>query len=252
LVSFGADRRRSTARFPIQLGLPRVLCAAVAMAGFTIVSPVLAQTREPTTEVELDIPSQPLADALLAYGTATGLQVFYDGALAVGHRSTTVKGRFTSMTGLQTLLRGTGYVPQTTADSDTITIVMAPQTTTPSASPSAAQMRRYEPYFAVLQARVSEVLCGGGESGPDGEQLIFSFWLGSSGVISHARVLGPGGGSARRDAITAAVLGLQIGEPPPPGLPQPVTMVIFPPSAGEPAGCPSTSSRRADSRGQRP
>jgi hypothetical protein len=250
-VSFGVDRRRSTAGFPIQLGLPRVLCAAVAMAGVTVVYPVSAQTREPTTEVELDIPSQPLADALLAYGTTTGLQVFYDGALAVGHRSATVKGRFTPMTGLQTLLRGTGYVPEATADSDTITIVTAPQKTTPSASPSAAQLRRYEPYFSLLQARVSEVLCGRDEPGSDGEQLIFSFWLGSSGVISHAQVLGSGGGSARRDAISAAVLGLQIGEPPP-GLPQPVTMVIFPPSAGEPAGCPSTQSHRADSRGQRP
>jgi hypothetical protein len=251
LVSFGADQRRSTARFPIHLGLLRVLRAAVAMASFTFVHLVYAQTPAPTAEVELDIPSQPLADALLAYGATTGLQVFYDGALAVGRRSATVKGRFTPMAGLQTLLRGTDYVPQATTDSDTITIVMAPQKTTPSASPSAAQLRRYEPYFSLLQARVSEALCGRDDPGPDGEQLIFSFWLGSSGVISHARVLGPGGGSARRDAITAAVLGLQIGEPPP-GLPQPVTMVIFPPSAGEPAGCPSTQSHRADSRGQRP
>jgi hypothetical protein len=156
------------------------------------------------------------------------------------------------MTGLQTLLRGTGYVPQATADSDTITIVTAPQKTTASASPSATQLRRYEPYFSLLQARVSEVLCGRDEPGSDGEQLIFSFWLGSSGVISHAQVLGSGGGSARRDAITATVLGLQIGVPPPPGLPQPVTMVIFPLSAEEPADCPSTSSRRADGRSQRP
>jgi hypothetical protein len=223
------------------------------MAGFTVVHLVSAhaQTREPASEVELDIPSQPLADALLAYGTTTGLQVFYDGALAVGHRSATVKGRFTPMTGLQMLLRGTGYVPQTTADPDTITIVMAPQKTMPSASPSAVQLRRYEPYFSLLQARVSEVLCGKDEPGPAGEQLIFSFWLGSSGVISRAQVLGPGGGAARRDAITAAVLGLQIGEPPP-GLPQPVTMVIFPPSAGEPTGCPSAARHRANGWDQRP
>ena len=52
-----------------------------------------------------------------AYGAATGLQVFYDGALAVGHRLTTLKGLFTPMTGLQTLLRGTGYVPQATSGS---------------------------------------------------------------------------------------------------------------------------------------
>lgn len=129
----------------MQPGLPWFFFAAVITAGFTMVSPVLAQMRAPTAAVDLDIPSQPLADALLAYGTATGLQVFYDGALEVGHRSTTVKGRFTSMTGLQTLLQGTGYVPQATVDSDTITIVMTPQASTLSALPSAAQLRRYEP-----------------------------------------------------------------------------------------------------------
>jgi hypothetical protein len=235
----------------MQLGLPRLFLATAIAAGFTMVAPVLAQTRAPTTVVDLDIPSQSLADALLAYGTATGLQVFYDRALAVGHRSTTVKGRFTSMTGLQTLLQGTGYVSQATADSDTITIVMTPQATTPSASLSAAQLRRYEPYFALLQARVSEVLCGGDKAGPDGEQLIFSLWLGASGVISHARVLGPDSAVARRNAVAAAVVGLQVAEPPP-GLPQPVTMVIFPPSAGEPMGCPSSVRRRADGGNQRP
>jgi hypothetical protein len=237
----------------VQLGLPRAFFAAAITAGFTMVSPVSApaQTRAPTAAVDLDIPSQPLADALLAYGTATGLQVFYDGALAVGHRSTTVKGRFTSMAGLQTLLQGTGYVPQATVDSDTITIVMTPQATPRSASPSAAQLRRYEPYFALLQARISEVLCGGDEAGRDGEQLIFSLWLGASGVISQARVLGPDGAAARHNAVAAAVLGLKVAEPPP-GLPQPVTMVIFPPSAGEATGCPSAVRRRADGGNQRP
>ena len=38
-------------------------------------------------EVWLDIPSQPLAAALRDYGKATGVEVFYDGALAAGHRS---------------------------------------------------------------------------------------------------------------------------------------------------------------------
>ena len=111
----------------------------------TLVLLTLADIFAAPRQLPSDIPSQPLADALLAYGTATGLQVFYDGALEVGHRSTTVKGRFTSMTGLQTLLQGTGYVPQATVDSDTITIVMTPQASTLSALPSAAQLRRYEP-----------------------------------------------------------------------------------------------------------
>jgi hypothetical protein len=64
------------------------------MAGFIIAPLVMAhaQTRGLAYEIQLDIPSQPLADALIAYGAATGLQVFYDGELAVGHSSATVKG----------------------------------------------------------------------------------------------------------------------------------------------------------------
>ena len=101
--------------------------------------PLLGQVQPPPASGlrTFDIPAQPLADALIAFGAATGLQVFYDGALAVGRRSAPAKGLFTPMQGLQTLLRGTGYAPHATDDADTITIVMAPsQPAWPTALPA--------------------------------------------------------------------------------------------------------------------
>jgi hypothetical protein len=63
-----------------------------------------AQPAKSTPEFQLDIPSQPLAGALRAYGEVTGLEVFYDGSLAVGRNSRPVKGTFTSMRGLEVVV----------------------------------------------------------------------------------------------------------------------------------------------------
>lgn len=199
-----------------------------------------AQAASSGGELQFDIPSQPLAAALRAYGNVTGLEVFYDGSLSIGRRSAAVKGPFTPMSGLKALLRGTGYVARITEIANTVTIVNVP-----SAARLRATFERYQPYFAVVQARLSETLCDIGESVSDGEEVTVRFWLEPSGVIAGAELPGAAGSDARRRAITARLQGLQIGKAPPVGLPQPLTMVIYPPSAGEASGCPPTNSRRA-------
>jgi hypothetical protein len=57
-----------------------------------------------------DIPAQPLASALTAYGTTTRIALFVGTNLVVGRRSVTLKGLFTAEAGLQSLLAGTGLV----------------------------------------------------------------------------------------------------------------------------------------------
>jgi hypothetical protein len=189
-----------------------------------------------------DIPSQPLADALVAYGSATGVEVFYDGALAIGRRSTAVTGVHPPMVALQILLRGTGYVPKTTDYARTVTITRASIETTASQT---AALDRYEPYFAILQARVSEALCRSDEAKPGDEQIILSFWFDPSGMVSRVQVLGGELSRDRRLAIAAGVRGLHVGGAIPADLPQPVTMAIYPLLEGEAAGCRPNSRRRA-------
>jgi hypothetical protein len=67
-------------------------------------SNAFAQPAKSAPEFQLDIPSQPLACALRAYGEVTGLEVFYDGSLAVGRNSVPLKGTFTSMRGLEVVV----------------------------------------------------------------------------------------------------------------------------------------------------
>ncbi|PPQ31737.1 hypothetical protein CCR94_08090 [Rhodoblastus sphagnicola] len=196
-----------------------------------------AQAKEAVASFELDIPAQPLADALVSYGASTGLQVFYDGALAIGRRSMAVKGAYQPMPGLRALLRGTGYLPVATANSDTITILRAPP-----AAEAHAHLRNFDRYFALLQSRLSEALCDADLATPQRDQAIVSLWLDRLGAVARVQLVNAAGD----EHLATAIQGLQIGAPPA-DLPQPVTMVIFAPSPGEPAGCSAPDRRRASS-----
>jgi hypothetical protein len=191
--------------------------------------------------VGFDIPAQPLADALVAYGAATGVEVYYDGTLALGRRSAAVKGVFTPAAALKVLLQGSGYVPRT-AGTDTFTLAAELPATSPPVQASNTLIRRYEPYFAALQTRVVDALCGIDTARRD--EIIFSFWVDASGVISRSEILGASDDAVRNAFISKELRGLSIGAPPPSSLPQPVTMVIYPPSAGEASGCAAAAGSR--------
>lgn len=217
-------------RFPLVLG-----AAALAVVGAR--QPAYAQPPVSETQILFDIPAQALGPALEAYGATTGLAVFYDAGLAVGRRSTIVKGRFSPFLGLEVLLRGTGYASRMTGP-DAVSIAPAESGTTSPTAAAEAMRRRYEPYFAVLQARVGQALCGSDRAKPESDAIIFRFWLAASGVIARAEIVGSDSASAGDRAVAAGIQGIKVGEPPP-GLPQPVTMAVFPPSAGEAPGCPA-------------
>ncbi|KZD23817.1 STN domain-containing protein [Tardiphaga robiniae] len=188
----------------------------------------------PRAPIWFDIPSQQLADALVAFSAKTGLEIFYDGALSVGRRSTAVAGEFSPIDGLRILLRGTSYVAQATEDAGGVTISVVQN------RPSEA-MRRYESYFALLQANLSAALCELEDRTAGEGRIVVNLWLESSGVISRTDILGLIEYPDRRNAISAALDGLQIKQTTPAGLPQPVTMAIFPAAAGETTGCADTS-----------
>ncbi len=225
------ERQFTATRTLISSFLKSALTAAVLSV---LPELALAQPIPNGAAIHFDIPSQPLADALVAFGATTGLEVFYDGALAVGRHSAPVSGTLTPAEGLRELLAGTGYVAVATADPSTLTIIPATTGARPAAAGS-AQLSQYEPYFATLQSLVGDALCGSDET--NSRQVIVSLWLASSGVVSRAELIGEGANSAGRDAVTRGLQGLKIGTSLPPGLPQPIVMVIFPPAVGETAGC---------------
>lgn len=99
--------------------------SGLASAAILVLSaPVLAQERQDQTPrleaqasrtVAFDIPAQPLAQALTAFGRQSGLQVAFDPGAAAGKTSVALNGLMATEQALRTLLGGSGLSYQFTS-----------------------------------------------------------------------------------------------------------------------------------------
>jgi hypothetical protein len=220
------------------------LLIACLGASATMEAPASAADQQDNTtrqveQIGFDIPSQSLVSALDAYSTISGREVFYDGALVRGQRSTAVRGVLAPESALRVLLQGTDLVPHATGPhSFTVTPVrhaaVSVATTTAAPHPGA----RYEPYFATLQTDLRRVFCRSRETWPGNYQLVLRFWIAPSGAVFRSEVQGSTGNPDRDRAFAAALQGLTLNEPLPPDMPQPVTMVILPHAPRQTSECP--------------
>lgn len=208
----------------------------------TVTDELHAQAVPAGDKITFDIPAQSLARALIAYGAATGIEVFYNASLTRGLQSDQVVGVMTAEVALRKLLRGTAYIAKSTGPG-TLTITKAPQETTPT-SAKAAGRRQFEPYFAALQRGVSDAFCR--QAGPalPHREIFYRFWISPSGVVERAEVLADNGDLADDQNGAMPLHGLALVAPPL-GVPQPINMVIFPPSPGAPACGDHHKARRA-------
>jgi hypothetical protein len=191
----------------------------------------LAQTK-PT--IQFAISSQPLANALEAYGNVTGVELFYDGELAGGRRSSAVEGMFSPDEALKELLLGTGLIARMTAP-NSVTIGRIARSRVASTSDQS--------YFAIVQTRIAQTLCADAETRPGEIDLLLQIWIAASGAVERVHVLEPANENRREGVFTKALRGLTIGRSPPVGMRQPITMAILARAKGEPTGCvgPSTT-----------
>jgi hypothetical protein len=227
----------------------QVLFSALCLMFFSSVGGVTPGLADPdgpegqTAAQTFDIPAQPLASALDAYSVITGKEVFYDGAAERGRRSTTIKGYFTPVAALNTLLLGTSLLALPSG-SNGYTLVISPEPGSLGAAAHLAADRRYARYFAVIQTGIREVLCRRAEIIPGRGRLVFSLWIASSGVVRGVALRGTMG-DPKRDALFSAVLqSTTLDEPPPSMMPQPVTMVLYPEKQTELRVCPAAAARR--------
>jgi len=88
------------------LGVLSALSIGAPLA-FIDVSPAIAQTAEPTT-FSVDIPAQPLADALAAFSRQTGLHILYVFGVVRNKKSSAVPAGLSAAEALARLLQGTG------------------------------------------------------------------------------------------------------------------------------------------------
>jgi hypothetical protein len=197
------------------------------MVGFGLMLPedAASQTRSP---IQFAIAAQPLAAALDSYSITTGLELYYDGDLAVGRRSSAVEGRRAPEAALQELLTGSGLVARPTGP-NSFTIKPAPASHLVTA--------RHQPYFAAIQGRVSRILCARAETRPGDTDLLLQLWVAPTGTIQRAQLLDAPNAGMRERAFAAALRGVSIGVAPPAELPQPVVMAVLARSKGGRTGC---------------
>jgi hypothetical protein len=175
--------------------------------------------------VQFDIPAQALTAALESYSVATGRQVVYNGNLAGGRSSMTIHGWLTPDQALEGLLQGTGLAPRYLA-ADAFMLEPSPlgEGSLINTAPPAAVAQ----YFGQLQMGLKRAFCADRRLQPGSYRVAVSFWIGPSGSVSRADLLGTTGDAARDDAIGRAIYGLAVGSPPPAGFAQPVVLVVEP------------------------
>jgi hypothetical protein len=127
---------------------------------------------------------------------------------------------------------------------------LAPETVALKRSEQAAQPKAVAadpPYFAVIQRAILRALCRVGKTAPGGYRLALRLQIGPAGLVSRWKLLDSTGDTDRDRALGAVLSALDIGEPPPPDLPQPVAVLVLPQASQDPIDCPAAApaARRA-------
>lgn len=101
-------------------GVTAILMACAAMVTVSEYGVAMAQSVT-RGQSRMNVPSQPLASALVAFSRQTGIQVFVTSTDASGKRSNTISGSLAPQVALTQLLAGTGLI-STFTNANTVTI----------------------------------------------------------------------------------------------------------------------------------
>lgn len=192
-----------------------------------------------------DIPAQPLSKALYAFSAATGIEVLVDARQADGRRSVDVKGLMAARDALMILLTGSNLNAQELGPS-----TIALKTTAMASSPRSSDVPDDGDlaYFADIQRAVHQALCSDTRTAPGRYRLALKLWIGQSGTVLRSRRLDTTGDDDLDGVLDAATRTISIGRPPPPDLPQPVTLVISPRQGATSCASNAANLRRAPGR----
>lgn len=191
-------------------------------------------------ELDFDIPAQPLATALEQYGNVTGRSALYKSSLMVGRHSTAVRGRVSLDNALTTLLEGTG-VAASHMTPGSFLLLPAPAGAKAAAVAQPAVAR----YYGRIQGSLQRAFCSAGEARPGSYRIGMRLWIDQAGNVTQFERLGSAGSSDIDAGIDRTLRYLQIGAPPPPGLGQPVSIVIRPQAPGVTMSCAESVLQRA-------
>lgn len=220
-----------------------VLCLTLPLASPAQSAPFIQATssaaeRAGNTQADetiaFDIPPQSLLTALRSYSEVTGQAVLVDNTLTAGRNSAGVHGSFDKIEALQQLLAGTGLIASYSSD-QAFTLKQA------KPDESAGKTMREQPeslafggieaviehYAGRIQAPIEQALCQLRDGRPGTYRLALQIWIASSGDVERTKLLSTTDNRRRDDDIRRTLDSLSL-EPPPPGMPQPITLLLLP------------------------
>jgi hypothetical protein len=197
--------------------------------------------------IAFDIPPQSLLSALRAYSEVTGQAVLVDDTLAAGRTSSGVRGNYGKTEALRALLAGTGLVASYSSDQAFTLKLAEPGDAVGRAAHERVQgvgvggnETVIEHYAAKIQQPIEAALCQSDETRPGAYRLALQMWIDDAGRVERTRLL-TAMDDARREAQVRRVLNGLALEPPPAGMPQPVTLLLLPKRHADPSVCAAAS-----------
>lgn len=210
--------------------------ALLVMATVATANPAAAGHSAVDGQYQFAIPTQPLADALRRYSDLTGIELYYESKLVEGRQSAPLKGTLSPFKALEALLEGTGLDIRV-LEPGTATLLPPKVSQKRELSAIKAQTEEFTPYLALVQGSIRALFCSFEGTEQNVEEILLRIWLSPSGGVERATIRLPASTGAHQEAYSEAVRRLVIPEPPPQGMPQPVTLLVLPRISREAAEC---------------
>lgn len=227
-------------------GFPRrlmVVAAIVAALGAMVSAMAASDDPQYLAPLRFNIPSQPLASALQAYSTATGVQLLYESGVANGRYSIGVEGNMTRDAALRILLSETDLtIHYTRVNSVTLAPVSAQSDNPPAAvfartdlSLETLRVRRpvegsdpsqLRAYTGVIQSDIQQALRKDNRTRSGSYSAGVKLWIDGPRTVRKAELFRSSGDQERDDTISRLLDGLLISQAPPANTPQPVMVMI--------------------------
>jgi hypothetical protein len=202
-----------------------------------------------TRPMHYELPAQSLADALDAFGRMTRILIIAHTPMLADRTSGPVNGVYPAQDALQLLLAGTGLQASFSGE-DEVVIELTPPVMQRSLSDTPKPLAinasaidgvmvggDYRAYVAMIQTRLTEALCRTPLARPGDYRLMAQLRIDDMGAVVQSKI-GESTGMPQRDAaIAQAISTLVFDSPPPPGFPEPVTILLRPPGSGVDTDC---------------
>ena len=201
-------------------------------------APAVPATGAPAGAIAFSIPRQPLTTALIAFSKRAHKEVLYDSALARGRVSAPVEGVFLSADALNRLLAGTGLVERY---ADTSSFVVLPEIdgnvpgeTTRPIQGSVISLdtmhvdhpKDYRLYGNLIKTELQQALQNDPRTRSSKIMAEADIWIDPAGHISQVTLTSSAGGAKQDATILSVLRTVAMSRPPPPDLPQPVSVSI--------------------------